>query len=63
MVGDSALDLHSAQAAGCPAVLVEWGYGHHALPPGMNPARVADPAQLLQALLAARASSEPITHS
>jgi phosphoglycolate phosphatase len=63
MIGDSALDLRCAEAAGCPALLVEWGYGHHALPPGLDAGRVADPAQLLKMLLAARASAEPIPHS
>ena len=27
MVGDSAMDLHAAQAAGCHAAWVSWGYG------------------------------------
>ena len=37
MVGDSAPDMQSAHAAGCPAVLVGWGYGHQALPAGIDP--------------------------
>ena len=60
MVGDSEPDMRSAQAAGCPAMLVTWGYGHLKLggwPPQM---RVDAPDQLLQALLTSRASAEPI---
>lgn len=60
MVGDSEPDMRSAQAAGCPAMLVTWGYGHDRLggwPPQM---RVDAPDQLLQALLTSRAGAEPI---
>ncbi len=60
MVGDSEPDMRSAQAAGCPAMLVTWGYGHEKLggwPPQM---RVDAPDQLLQALLTSRAGAEPI---
>jgi phosphoglycolate phosphatase-like HAD superfamily hydrolase len=31
MVGDSPPDVLAAQAAGCPAVLVDWGYGAQAV--------------------------------
>ncbi len=62
MVGDSALDLRSAGAAGCPAVLVEWGYGHDALPAGLDAMRATSPAQLLRIVLAARAACEPIAN-
>jgi phosphoglycolate phosphatase len=50
MVGDSGADLLCARAAGCPAVLVGWGYGSAALPAGLEPWRVDDPADLLHAL-------------
>jgi len=50
MVGDSGADLLCARAAGCPAVLVAWGYGSAALPGGLEPWRVDDPADLLDAL-------------
>jgi phosphoglycolate phosphatase len=60
MVGDSVLDLQCAHAAGCPAVLVSWGYGHQALPAWMHPKRVDEPAELLRALQAARLPVEPI---
>jgi phosphoglycolate phosphatase len=63
MVGDSEPDMRSAQAAGCPAMLVTWGYGHDKLggwPPQM---RIDAPDQLLQALRAARAGAEPILNS
>lgn len=54
MVGDSAPDLLSAQAAGCPSVLVGWGYGHQALPAGLAPLRIAAPDELLTSLRAIR---------
>lgn len=63
MVGDSEPDMRSAQAAGCPAMLVTWGYGHEKLggwPPQM---RVDAPEHLLQALRTARAGSEPILNT
>lgn len=63
MVGDSAPDMQSAHAAGCPAVLVGWGYGHQALPPGLAPMRIDAPAQLLDALLATRRRAATIHHS
>ena len=60
MVGDSEPDMRSAQAAGCPAMLVTWGYGHDKLGGWPASLRVATPDQLLQALRTARAGSEPI---
>lgn len=64
MVGDSAPDMQSAHAAGCPAVLVGWGYGHQALPAGLNPLlRIDEPAQLLTALRAMRRSDATILNS
>jgi phosphoglycolate phosphatase len=54
MVGDSVNDLEAARAAGCPAALVGWGYGAHAVPTGSDALRVAAPAQLLAHLLRAR---------
>ncbi|WP_298830706.1 HAD-IA family hydrolase [uncultured Piscinibacter sp.] len=63
MVGDSALDMQSAQAAGCRAVLVTWGYGHGTLPAWLDPLRIDAPDQLLQALLATRGPAVPILNS
>jgi phosphoglycolate phosphatase-like HAD superfamily hydrolase len=63
MVGDSALDMQCAHAAGCRAVLVPWGYGHHTLPAGLDPLRVSDPDELLQVLLATRSTAEPLFNS
>ena len=63
MVGDSAPDMQSAHAAGCPAVLVGWGYGHQALPAGIDPLRIDEPAQLLTALHAMRRSDATILNS
>ncbi len=56
MVGDSLADLLAAQAAGCPAALVAWGYGGHAVPEHLNPRHIATPQQLLQELLRGRES-------
>jgi phosphoglycolate phosphatase len=50
MVGDGPADLLSAHAAGCPAVLVGWGYGTHAIPSHLQPERIDTPAQLLDRL-------------
>ncbi len=50
MVGDGPADLLSAEAAGCPAVLVGWGYGTHAIPSHLKPEHIASPAQLLNLL-------------
>ncbi|HSI60805.1 MAG TPA: HAD-IA family hydrolase [Ideonella sp.] len=52
MVGDGPADLLAAQAAGCPAALVGWGYGSHAVPEGLQPWRVKTPQQLLAGLAA-----------
>jgi phosphoglycolate phosphatase len=60
MVGDSAPDMQCAHAAGCRAVLVPWGYGHHTLPHWLDPLRVADPDELLRSLLALRAAPESL---
>lgn len=46
MVGDAPPDMLAAQAAGCFAVLVGWGYGAHAVPPALQPWRVETPQQL-----------------
>lgn len=57
MVGDGPADMLAAQAAGCPAALVAWGYGGHAVPEGVAPWRVARAEQLhagLAGLVAAR---------
>jgi phosphoglycolate phosphatase len=51
MVGDSSADLLAAFAAGCPVVLVGWGYGAHSIPEGIEPWHVASPAILLQEML------------
>ena len=63
MVGDSAPDMQSAHAAGCRAVLVPWGYGHHTLPNWLDPLRVSGPDELLQVLLATRGAAEPSFNS
>ena len=63
MVGDSEPDMRSAQAAGCPAMLVAWGYGHEKLGGWPPQRRVDTPDQLLQLLRTARAGSEPICNS
>lgn len=63
MVGDSEPDMRSAQSAGCPAMLVTWGYGHARLGGWPASLRIDEPAELLQALLAARAGTEPILNS
>jgi phosphoglycolate phosphatase len=63
MVGDSAPDMQSAHAAGCRAVLVPWGYGHHTLPAWLDPLRVAGPDELLQVLLATRSTTESFLNS
>lgn len=51
MVGDAPPDILAASAAGCPAALVSWGYGAHAVPGGLNPWRVARPEQIGDRLL------------
>jgi phosphoglycolate phosphatase len=62
MVGDGPADLCAAAAAGCPAALVEWGYGGVA-DPGPSVWRLHAPRQLLALLpprLAATGSEENI---
>jgi len=51
MVGDAPPDILAALAAGCPAALVSWGYGAHAVPPGLNPWRVDLPLQISARLI------------
>jgi phosphoglycolate phosphatase len=46
MVGDAPPDMLAARAAGCPAALVTWGYGQHAMPEALPLWRVDTP-QLL----------------
>jgi phosphoglycolate phosphatase len=46
MVGDSAADLDCASAAGCPSVLVNWGYGAYAITNAHDVARVDTPQEL-----------------
>jgi phosphoglycolate phosphatase len=56
MVGDAPPDLLAAQAAGCPAALVAWGYGARAVGDASPQAwRLATPQQLLLAALESRA--------
>ena len=60
MVGDAPPDMLAAQAAGCAAALVGWGYGTHAIPPALNPWRVDTPQQLWEQLRkAGRLNSSP----
>jgi phosphoglycolate phosphatase len=60
MVGDGPADMLAAQAAGCPAALVGWGYGgHQAMPQLKDVRRIESPAQLLGELLHGR---EPLLH-
>jgi phosphoglycolate phosphatase len=51
MVGDAPPDMLAALAAGCPATLVGWGYGAHAIPAGLNPWRVDHPQQISACLI------------
>ncbi len=51
MVGDAPPDILAARAAGCPAALVGWGYGAHAVPVALNPWRVDQPQQLSACLI------------
>ncbi|MES2956976.1 MAG: HAD-IA family hydrolase [Pseudomonadota bacterium] len=46
MVGDSGNDLRCADAAGCPAVWVAWGYGRRDAPAGMEVLCADSPADL-----------------
>ena len=61
MVGDSALDVQAAEAAGCPALLVGWGYGAHLLAGRTAVLRVDSAAALLDTLLAARTAAATTT--
>jgi phosphoglycolate phosphatase len=60
MVGDGPADLLAAEAAGCPQVLVGWGYGAHALPAHLTPRRVDTPQQLLDLLLQGHLNSHAL---
>ncbi|WP_119154336.1 HAD-IA family hydrolase [Caldimonas tepidiphila] len=56
MVGDGPADLRAAEAAGCPAALVSWGYGHEAAGAAQTDTalwRVQTPQHLLAGLIAA----------
>ena len=53
MVGDAPPDVLAAQAAGCAAALVGWGYGAHAVAPQLQPWRLDHPGQLTDGLHAA----------
>ena len=57
MVGDGPADMLCAEAAGCPAALVAWGYGGHAIPSHLQPRHIATPAQLGAELGAARGAA------
>lgn len=54
MVGDGPADLAAAEAAGCPAALVAWGYASGAFVAGAEVWRVATPDGLRTTLLAHR---------
>ncbi len=51
LVGDAPPDILAALAAGCPAALVSWGYGAHAVAAGLNPWRVDQPQQISARLI------------
>lgn len=53
MVGDAPPDVLAAQAAGCAAALVSWGYGAHAVAAQLQPWRLDHPRQLTDGLHAA----------
>ncbi|HOX66585.1 MAG TPA: HAD-IA family hydrolase [Burkholderiaceae bacterium] len=59
MVGDAPPDMLAAQAAGCLAALVGWGYGAHAVPSASRPWRVETPQKLGSSLLAMAHPSRP----
>lgn len=61
MVGDAPPDMLAAQAAGCLAVLVGWGYGAHAVPADLQPWRVETPQQLGSSFLHAVQPMRPPT--
>jgi phosphoglycolate phosphatase len=46
MVGDSGNDLRCAQAAGCPAAWVAWGYGEYVVLGDIEVRRIDAPADL-----------------
>jgi phosphoglycolate phosphatase len=50
MVGDSPPDVLAAQAAGCPAVLVDWGYGAQAVSAELPAWRISQPAEIADGL-------------
>ena len=50
MVGDGAADLGAAQAAGCPAAWVSWGYGEPVLARESTTWRITTPEQLFERL-------------
>ena len=56
MVGDSANDAQAARAAGCPVVLVSYGYNHGEPAASADPDAVIDRLDALPALLAAWAA-------
>ena len=51
MVGDAPPDILAALAASCPAALVSWGYGAHAVPAELSPWRVDQPQQISTRLI------------
>ena len=51
MVGDAPPDILAALAAGCPAALVSWGYGAHAVPARLIPWHVTHPEQISASLI------------
>ena len=51
MVGDAPPDMLAAWAAGCPAALVSWGYGAHAVPARLIPWLVDHPEQISTCLI------------
>ena len=51
MVGDSPADLQSARLAGCPACLVNWGYGVAHVPEDADLWRIDTPGELLAQVL------------
>ena len=56
MVGDSRNDLLAAKAAGCPSVMVSYGYGfHEPRPEGCDPVLIADSLVELAPLIDQRA--------
>lgn len=62
MVGDGLADIAAAEAAGCPAVLVGWGYAGDSVADRAELLRVETPGQLLDGLRSSRAL-RPSIHS